>query len=238
MDATEILTLLHLLLFCYWLGGDVGVFYASGLVIDSTLSPAARLSAARIMLACDLLPRICMSLMLTVGGLLSAAIGIEHPGWQMAGIILLGPIWLGMVLLLHFRHDAAFVPMLARIDFWFRWAMIAVLIASCGWSLYSGRLADAPWLLGKLLLFAVLIFCGLMIRIGLPDFMQGYLALVREANNAETDASMRRSLNRVRPWVITIWLLLVVEAALGVAQPGDTRGAESLSLPQAPASRD
>lgn len=237
MDTTELLTLLHVLLFCYWLGGDIGVFYASGLVVDAGLRPEARLAAGRIMLACDLVPRICMSLMLTVGGLLSAAVGFAHPAWQMAGIVLLGPFWLGMVLVLHFRHDAAFIPALTRLDFGFRWAMIAVLLASCGWSLYTGRLAQAPWLLAKLLGFALLIFCGLMIRLGLPGFMQGYARLAAGEHNAESDAAMQVSLRRVRPWVITIWLLLVVEAALGIAQPGAAQ-ADMISPAPAPVNRD
>ncbi|MEQ8516911.1 MAG: hypothetical protein RIC38_15025, partial [Chromatocurvus sp.] len=123
MNPQELLTLLHVILFAYWLGGDIGVFYSSGLVVDDRLSRDSRLTAARIMLGVDLIPRICMSLMLTVGGLLSATLGIEHPTWQMAGIVLLGPFWLGMVLVLHFRHNAAFVPLLTRFDFYFRWAM-------------------------------------------------------------------------------------------------------------------
>lgn len=220
MNPQEWLTLLHILLFAYWLGGDIGVFYSSGLVVDDRLSRDSRLTAARIMLGVDLVPRICMSLMLTVGGLLSATLGIEHPPWQMAGIVLLGPFWLGMVLVLHFRHHAAFAPLLTRFDFYFRWAMITVLLLSSGYSLATGRLADAPWLIAKLVGFAFLIFCGLMIRIRLKGFIDAYVKLMQGTETADDNRSMQTSLSRVRPWVIGIWIVLVVEAWLGIAKPG------------------
>jgi hypothetical protein len=225
MDAQELLTLIHVILFAYWLGGDIGVFYSSGLVVDDSLERSARLAAGRIMLAVDLIPRICMSLMLTVGGLLSATLGVEHPPWQMAGIVLLGPFWLGMVLILHFRHHASFIPMLTRFDFWFRWAMIAALLLSSGWSLATGRLEEAPWLIAKLLGFAFLVFCGLMIRVRLKGFVDAYVKLAQGSETAEDNRRMQASLSRVRPWVLSIWVVLVVEAWLGIAQPGAAAGA-------------
>ena len=85
--------ILHLLLFVYWLGGDVGVFHSSRFVVDRSRSREARLTAAKIMLDLDLIPRICMSLMLTVGAVLNEAVGIGHPPWQMAGLLALGPFW-------------------------------------------------------------------------------------------------------------------------------------------------
>jgi len=187
--------------------------------VDDRLSRDARLAAARIMLAVDLIPRICMSLMLTVGGLLSATLGIHHPSWQMAGIVLLGPFWLGMVLVLHFRHSASFVPLLTRFDFYFRWAMIAALLLSSAASLLSGRLDDAHWLVAKLLGFAFLIFCGLMIRIRLKGFTQAYVKLLQGIEQAEDNRQMQASLSRVRPWVVSIWIVLVLEAWLGIAKP-------------------
>ena len=220
MSAQDLLTLLHLLLFCYWLGGDIGVFYSAGFVVDPSRSREARLTAAKIMLGIDLVPRICMSLMLTVGGLLAETLGIVHPPWQLAGIILLGPLWLGMVLVLHFAHGARFLPLLTRVDFIFRWLVIVAILASCAWSIASGRLAEAPWLTGKLLAFALLVFCGLMIRLRFPGFAQGYGKLVAGTQTAEDDAAMATSLARVRPWVVAIWVLLVLEAFLGVVQPG------------------
>ncbi|MFK7828775.1 MAG: hypothetical protein AB8B57_03245 [Congregibacter sp.] len=219
MDVSHLLTLLHLLLFCYWLGGDIGVFYSSSFVVDASLSREQRLMAGKIMLALDLVPRICMSLMLTIGGLLSAAIGFSHPLWLQTAILLLGPVWLSLVLLLHFRHGAS-SSMLTRLDRALRWGVILSIVASVVWTESQETLQSAPWLSAKLLGFALLVFCGLMIRRGFGGFAAGYAALVAREPTAAENTAMQHSLSRVRPWVLLIWVVLVGEAFLGIAQPG------------------
>ena len=131
MSSYELMLLIHIILFCYWLGGDIGVFYSSNFVVDSKLSRETRLIAAKIMLGCDLIPKICMSLMLTVGGILTHYNGIDHPLWQWIGIILLGPTWLTLVLVQHFKHQAAYIPALTKIDFYFRCLIVAGIVLSC-----------------------------------------------------------------------------------------------------------
>lgn len=217
----ETLLLIHLVLFVYWLGGDLGVFYSSHFVADESLSPESRTTAAKIMLGCDLVPKICMSLMLTVGGLLSATMGIDHPTWQMVGIVLIGPFWMSMVLILHFKHHASFIPALTKFDFYFRWLVVVGLIGSCTYSLVTGRLADNPWLIYKILVFAALVFCGLMIRLNLGGFIATYLKLLQgQTPTDEDNKAMQDSLSVVRIWVVSIWGLLLVEAWLGITHLG------------------
>jgi hypothetical protein len=171
------------------------------------------------MLDCDLLPRICMSLTLTVGGLLSYQMGIQYEPWLLAAIILLGPMWLTMVLTLHLAHGAKFIPVLTRIDLYFRWALIAIIIGSCIYAYTSGRLAQAPWLIVKLLGFAFMVFCGLMIRLNMGGFINTYTKLLCNTHTDEDNQAMISSLNRMRPWVVTIWVVLVIEAGVGIAKP-------------------
>ncbi len=219
MGAYELLLLIHILLFVYWLGGDLGVFYSSGFVVDSSLSSESRLVAAKIMLGCDLVPRICMSLMLTIGGLLSHYVGVEHASWQMLLIILIGPLWLSMVLILHYKHDATYIPLLTKLDFYFRWVVIASILLSCAYAYSIDRLTDQPWIIAKLVGFAFLVFCGLMIRIKIKDFSATYAKIIQDSYTDEDNQLMKASLNRVRPWVLTIWLVLIVEAYLGIVKP-------------------
>lgn len=220
MGFHEILLFAHLVLFVYWLGGDLGVFYSSGFVVDDSLSHEARLTAAKIMLGCDLVPRICMSLTLTVGGLLSSTIAFEHLSWQFWLIVLLGPFWLTMVLVLHFKHHANYISALTKFDFYFRWFVIAAIIASCALAVSTDRFENGSWLIAKLLGFAFLVFCGLMIRIRLTGFVTTYVKLVSGDAVSDTDnQAMQASLGKVRPWVITIWLVLIIEALLGIVKP-------------------
>jgi hypothetical protein len=219
MSSYELILLLHIMLFCYWLGGDVGVFYSSNFVVNGDLSRETRLIAARIMLGCDLVPKVCMTLMLTVGGILTEFHGVYHSSWQMLLILLLGPFWLIMVLTIHFKHNAAYIPLLTKFDFYFRWVLVAAIILSTAYAVSVGRLEDNSWIAIKLLGFAFLVFCGLMIRINLSGFSTTYIKILESEYTQEDNQRMADSLKAVKPWVVTIWVVLVIEAALGIAKP-------------------
>jgi hypothetical protein len=215
-----IVLVIHLLLFVYWLGGDLGVFYSSRFVVNPSLTREARMTAAKIMLDIDLIPRICLSLMLTVGGILTEFYGVVHPPLQMAAIVLLGPSWLGMVLFIHFREGTAAGHRVQRFDFWFRWFMIAAICASVAYSIATDRLTANPWIAAKLLIFAFLIFCGLMIRLGMPPFVAAFRNLAAKGASDADNAQLRQSLAKVRPWVFAIWAGVLLEAVIGVLKPG------------------
>lgn len=224
MSLQDWLIIFHLLLFVYWLGGDMGVFYSSGMVIDPKLSNSARVTAAKIMIDLDFVPRICMTLMLTVGGLLVGYNGIEHPLWQKVGFIALGPGWLAMVVYLHYAHGTPLSKVVTKVDFWFRWALVIYLVVATLVSFYIGRLDPAPWVGAKLLIFAALVFCGLMIRVYIPGYITGIIALRNNADqpqlSGELNETMSKSLAQCRPFVLAIWAGLLVECWLGVAKPG------------------
>jgi len=140
---------------------------------------------------------------------------------QRAALLALGPAWLALVLLLHFREGTRSASLLQRLDITLRWFLVAAIAASGVYSTATGRLAAFPWVAAKLWLFAFLIFCGLMIRRSLPPFVAGYRALAAGEPDAETDRRMRDSLARMRPWVLAIWAGLLASAVLGLVKPGD-----------------
>ena len=162
MSGQDIAVILHLLLFAYWLGGDIGVFYSSGFATNNKLSREARQTAGKIMLNLDLIPRLCLSLMLTVGGILTEYYGIEHPTWQWVGIILLGPIWFTALVYIHFNEGTELVKKMTKIDYVFRWIMVFTIIASVAYGFLSDRLNAEPWVGAKLIIFAALIFSSLI----------------------------------------------------------------------------
>jgi len=210
---------LHILLFVYWLGGDAGVFYSSKFVINPKLSKDARMTAAKIFVDLDMIPRYCMALMLTVGGVLAEIIGISHPAWEMAAILLLGPFWLGMVLVVHAKEGSAAGETLKRVDIWFRWIVIVSIIVSVVHSHWTGRLDGLEWFSAKLLLFAFLVFCGLMIRRNLPPFVQGFRTLATTGPTPESDRLMIDSMARCRPYVLLIWAGVALSALIGILKP-------------------
>ena len=217
MSGQDIALLLHLLLFAYWLGGDIGVFYSSGFAINPKLSRGARQAAGTIMMNLDLIPRLCLSLMLTVGGILTHYYGIEHPLWQMIGIILLGPIWTCALIYIHFNEGTDLVKKMTKIDYYFRWIMVFTLIASVTYAfIFTDRLAENPWVGAKLIVFAALIFCGIMIRKYIGGFITGIHNIVTDNINEADDIAMAASLSKARIFVLTIWFLLLLKYGLAL----------------------
>lgn len=224
LTAHELVLFLHQLLFVYWLGPDMGVYYLSNRINDPALTPGQRLAAAQTMAQIDLVPRICLSLMLTVGGILTEYVGVPHPAWQMAGIVLLGPVWLTAVLIIYFRRGTPLGDTVTRLDFWFRALLIVAILASVSWSWSTGRLEAAPWVAGKLILFAAILCFGLLMRVAVKPMLAGIGELAGAGPSPELNARMAASLARTKPWVLAMWACLFLEAWLGVFQPGGAAG--------------
>ena len=72
---TSLIVWLHVLLFVYWLGADLGVFYASRFRRDPQISPESRLLVTRIARDIDMAPRTTLVLMLPSGFTLAATRG-------------------------------------------------------------------------------------------------------------------------------------------------------------------
>jgi hypothetical protein len=213
-----ITVIIHVLLFVYWLGGDLGVFYSSKFVVKPDISPEARSVAAKIMLDLDLIPRICMSLMLTVGGILTEFIGVPHPTYQMVGIILLGPVWLFCVLYLHIKHGSGASALITKIDMAIRYAVVIGIPISIWMHWETNNLAEYPWVAAKLMIFAFLVFCGIMVRGKIGPFFT-VLMKCRAGENPthEENEAQRKSLTQLRIWVFMIWAGVFLEGFIGIA---------------------
>lgn len=211
---------LHILLFVYWLGGDAGVFYSSKFVTNTSLSRDARLTAFKIFINLDMLPRYCLALMLTVGGILAEFVGYDHPLWQTIAIVALGPIWVWVVHTIHAREGTEFSKKLAVLDKQFRVFMIVAIIASVAYHWTTGPLQPYPWIAAKLLIFAGLIFCGFMIRVNIPPFIEGFKVLAASGATPESDQKMIDGMAACRPYVLLIWAGVAISALLGVLKPG------------------
>lgn len=218
--AHGIVKYIHVLLFVYWLGGDAGVFYSSRFVLNSNLSRDARLTAFKIFVNLDMLPRYCLALMLTVGGILAEFIGYEHPMWQTIAIVALGPIWVWVVHTIHVKEGTEFGKTLATLDRYFRIFMIVALVASVAYHWTTGPLRPYPWLAAKLLIFAFLIFCGFMIRIKIPPFVEGFKVLASGGATPDSDRLMKEGMGASIPYVLLIWAGVAISALIGILKPG------------------
>lgn len=217
MNDYLLLKLLHLLAFVYWLGGDLGTFFASRFVVDPALSPAQRHTALKIMLGCDQGPKLCMPLIFALGFSMSAKVGfIAAPALAQAAVCVVCLAWFANVNWLYFTQNMAAKARVSQIDLWFRVAVVAALSTTSIAALFGQGFIKADWLALKVLIFAALVACGIYIRLQLKPFVAAFGALMAKGSSADVEHTLSHALARCRPAVYLIWLGLVVNAALGL----------------------
>ncbi len=207
----------HLLAFVYWLGGDLGTFLASRYVIRDDLSTESRHVALKIMLACDMGPKLAMPLIFPLGMQMAVASGMVNIGTPLlVAMWLLALYWFAVVLVLYLNEGKAFTARLSQLDFYFRIAIVIGLLAYALANLMATESAMPAWLAWKILVFAALVACGISIRINLKPFVPAFTRMMTEGASTETNTAMANSIGRCRPFVWCIWAGLFVNAALGL----------------------
>lgn len=216
----SLLLVAHLVLFAYWLGGDVGVFYSSYRVCDPALGKEARLTALRIMMWVDMIPRYCLVTIFPVGLSIAALLGwwTTPPGFVPA-VWVFSAAWLWMVWANHHYQGRPLAETLRKVDLVVRIAVIAGLLYVGVSGLAGSGPVNQPWLAAKLVLFAALIFCGLMIRVMIGPFGPVFGRIMQAGSTPELELQLTRTMNRARPFVVAIWIGLVAMAYLGALKP-------------------
>jgi len=171
---------------------------------------------------------------LEVAGILTETYGIEHPWWQMAGIVLLGPVWLFLVLAAWLRDGTGFGRTMEKLDVWLRMLLVLGIPASVAYASATERLQDTPWIAGKLMILAAIILFGLIMRLRFQGFFAGAASLVADGPSADVDRRMSASLRRARPFWLAIWLLLLAAALMGVVKPGDVESVPAAAVAKYP----
>lgn len=215
-----LLKLAHLLCFVYWLGADIGVFYASRHVCDPSLGREARATAAKIMGWVDMLPRYCLVLILPLGLTLAVRGGWWPGGGPVAAASwLLALLWLALVVSLARRPPPARLALLRRIDYGVRLAVILALGSAGLAGLAGAGPLAVPWLAGKALLFSALVASGLAVRLLAAPFGPAFAEVLASGSRPDLEATLSRAMARAKRVVVLIWVLLVAAAWLGLAKP-------------------
>lgn len=220
MNEYVFLKLAHLLLFVYWLGADIGVFYSARYVRNRALSSEARQVAVKIMGWIDQIPRYCLVLMLPVGYTLARDIGVvQLPDRFMVVLWVVALAWLCMVWAIHHWQGTPRAERLRKIDLGWRVTLSLGLV----WDAWQGFRGTghlfADWIEIKFLLFAALIFCGIMIRIFGKPIGPALRQVLSTGSTPELEADIARGFGRTRPFVLAIWALLLIAAWVGITKP-------------------
>lgn len=222
MTLHDLLLFAHLLLFAYWLGSDVGVFYGITFVLRPDLSPETRQTVMALIHWIDAIPRICFVLMVPLGITLSVSAGyIPLAEAQRTPVLAIawaaGLIWLGASIAAY----NGISNRLASAEFGFRVLLLAGFVLA-GLSSLAGQgpvIPGGTWLAVKLVLFGGIIGCSLILeRLGKP-MLEAAGPILEGRSTLALETKLASAVNRSRAVVVVLWGLIAILGFLGITKP-------------------
>jgi hypothetical protein len=212
-----LLTLLHILIPIYWLGGDLGAFYGSTFMTDPKRTVAERMMALKILNNIDMAPRTALILAFPTGFALAWAKGwLDVPGVAVAAVVVAFLAWLALAWVVHLQHGSG--AGFKKLDITVRYVVLAALgLAGIGGLI--GTFAIPFFIALKLCILACCITLGLVVRKQLVPLFGAIRVMASTGPTPESDATIAAVNSRARVSVLTIWALVLLASFLGIATP-------------------
>lgn len=219
--AYPTLVFVHLLLFVFWLGADVGVFLlGQHFRKRHRYTLDQRLALLTLLVEVDMVPRTAWALMVPVSLSVVALGGYwAMPAWLLIAAWLIGAFWIWLAWDAH-QHDQT--PRAARnrrIESWLRIALALFYLGLGLVSLVHGAPLAPTWLATKALLFGVIFAAAIMIDVAFKPVGPQLGLLIKDGSSDATELPLLRTMNRTRIWVWLVYLLLLATAYIGLVKP-------------------
>ncbi len=221
MSQQQVFLIGHIVVFGIWFGTDVATFTLSRRVLDPSIDMTARRALAAAMTSIEVIARLCLPTMLALGLSLAIKGGLLDVAQVWIAVIwVLTAGWVWLIWTVHRASGASELDSrLAMVDLLARSVICVGLWIAGVVSLATGSgpfLGD--WLGVKVLLFALIMSCGITIRFQLRPFAAAFGALVSSGSTPEREAALSGSLRRAQPLVGVIWASLLCATVLGVTR--------------------
>ena len=220
MDWTTFFLFLHVLLMAFWLGADMGTYYAALLILKPDYTPSQKLVAARVLQGVDMFPRVAMALVVPTGLTIAA-----HRGWSSIDGVWLYLVWaagLGWAWLVwnvHRPTAPAWGKKLHGIEDVWNWVLLALVAAGLVYSFAADDFLPENWLRLKFALFGLTIVILIVVNFLFKPFGPAFGRLITEGSNPSTEGEVARLVNRGKPWIWAIWAIVMVNTALALFKP-------------------
>lgn len=212
----SVLVAFHILLFVFWLGGDLGVAILGDHFRKRTYSIEERLTILKLLVINDLGPRYAWALMVASTISLVAAGGYwSVPAWGVATAWIVSLGWLWLVLAVHKAGQTPRAAKLKKIEFSLKWVLAAFYLVLGGVSLATDAPLAPNWLASKALLFGLIFVAAILIDVMFKPVGPLLMKLIEEGSSDETEDPLLKTMNRSRFWVRVTYFLLVVVAFIG-----------------------
>ncbi len=214
----SIMVLVHILLLVFWVGTDVGVFLAAKVSERSDLSPETRSTVLSVGMVLDRLPRSALVLIIPSGlflasysGLMDIPLQVLYTIYSMAALWLL-ILWFGFLT----KNDVIESKcMLINLVLNGVSAIVVSLVAI--WMLTSG--IYEIWVGLKFLCVGLIFTVGVILDIQFRPAVVAFTEIISEGATEERNSIYRKAIAPVYLSVLSIYLLAIIAAGLGIVKP-------------------
>ena len=220
MDTYQIWLYLHVLMFVYWLGADLGVFALALALRNPAYTVEQRALLMRMSLLIDMTPRAAMAFIAPVGLVLAERLGlVSVPDWLNALFWVLAVLWIAGEIIA-FRNMGT--ALMVRI-YMGTGTLFVLIFLGCTWygvqSLRLGEPLMANWLALKVLLFGQVFLVSSLMALFYAPVEELFRQMQESGSTPELEQRVRTQVNRGAVVTVILFLLLATIAFLGQAKP-------------------
>ena len=218
ITSHALMRFVHIVLFAYWLGADLGVFLGAKHMAKPGLDWQERMRMRRLVLAIDLGPRVALIMMLPVGFQLAQAWGAPIPSGWMPIVWIVAFAWLALMLSVHFQAGSDIGETLRKLDLGVRYVVMLSMLGA-GIAAFSGAIENLPgWLSFKLGLFGLIIGNGLLLRRAASGWTRA-AECYADNDIAGGEAIIQDTRDGGARLALMIWTLVAIMAFVGTVKP-------------------
>lgn len=216
----SVLAFFHIILFVFWLGGDLGVaILGEHFRKRDTYSLQERMTILKLLVITDMGPRIAWCLMIASTISLVKAGGYwDVPIWGVVLAWAASFVWLWLTIAIHKAGQTPKAKTLKKIDMILKWALAAFYLGLGIVSLATDAPLEPNWLASKAFLFGLIFVAAILIDVMFRPVGPLLMAVIENGSSDETEIPLRKTMDKSRFWVRITYLLLVIVAFIGTTK--------------------
>jgi len=216
----SLLIFFHILLFVFWLGGDLGVaILGAQFRKRDQYSLQERLTILKILVINDLGPRYAWALMVASTLSLVKAGGYwDVPIWGIVIAWAVSLFWCWLVYASHRARQTDKGKQLRKIEIILKWVLAGFYLVLGGISLITNAPLAENWLASKAVIFGLIFVAAIMIDVMFKPVGPLLMAVIEEGSSDKTEEPLLKTMNKSRIWVRAVYLLLVIVGFIGVTK--------------------
>ena len=220
IDSQLIWLVFHVLILVYWLGADITVYYGSTQLIDKKNSIETRLAIIKIISFVNWFPNIANILIFPVGIMLLVGLGyFAELGNYIYFVWIPFFFWFFLITGSITQRGTPIGNIYLYLDSVIRVILIVFVFVGVSLLYFLEITYMQDWVLLKFYLYGSVLICGFGIRFSFSGFAPAFQKLIENGSTIEIENKLRESVDRVKPWVLALWIGLVLLSYIGISKP-------------------